>query len=66
MTHSQIIDSSIALPEGGVPLYVFVPDLYLPEDAELMAKQWKKRSPTVTLSFRDQDAELARDLQGYN
>ena len=66
MTHSEIIDSSIALPEEGVPLYVFVPDAYLPEDSVLFAKPWKKRSPTVTLSFREQDAELAGELKGDN
>ena len=45
-------------------MYVFTPDLHLPEDADLMSKPWKRGSPSITLSFADQDADLARDLQG--
>ena len=58
VTHSPIIDSSIAIPEEGVPFYTFCPDLYLMEDSTLMDLPWKNPGVTTCLKVDEIDDSL--------
>ena len=60
-----MIDSSIAIPDEGIPMYKFAPDLHLPEDNTLMSLLGKLKSYDLSQNWWNWRGFVRRPTGGW-